>query len=110
MSNGLTGQVPMAGEAAEATEAREVNVTAVQYDLHSMQEKLAGLDQTVQRLQEHLMGTQPVSKGDTLEKTDRPSPSGTLPILCMLGSNNIRHLARIQERLNQLCYELGESK
>ena len=112
MSNGLSsaGQGPMAGEAEVATEAREVNLTAVQEDLNGMQEQLAILDQTVQRLQEHLMGAQPTLKSEGLEKADRPSPSGKLPILCMLGSNNLRHLHRIQERLNQLCYELGEGK
>ena len=35
------------------------------------------LDQTVQRLQEHLMGAQPVlNKSEGLEKADRPPPSG----------------------------------
>ena len=112
MSNGLTGagQGPRAGEAEVATEAREVNLTAVQDDLNGMQEQLAILDQTVQRLQEHLMGAQPALKNEGIEEADRPPPSGKLPILCMLGSKNLHHLHRIQDRLNQLCYELGEGK
>lgn len=100
----------MAG-AQETTEARETNLSAVLDDANTIQNDLASLDQTVQRLQEHLMGAQPVlNKVEEREKADRPPPSGTLPVLCMLGSNNIRHLHRIQERLNQLCYELGEGR
>ena len=112
MSNGLTGQGPMAGVGAQAAteEAREVNLNAVLDDANTMQNDLMSLDQIVQRLQEHLMGAQPLLKERELEKADRPPPSGTLPVLCMLGSNNIRHLHRIQERLNQLCYELGEGR
>ena len=103
----------MAGSQAAgmgAQETREVNLNAVLDDANSLQNDLASLDQTVQRLQEHLMGTQPMLKGEALEKADRPPPSGTLPVLCMLGSQNIQHLHRIQERLNQLCYELGEGR
>jgi len=110
MSNGLTGQGPIAGGAEVATEAREVNLSAVMDDANKMQEQLSVLDQTVQRLQEHLMGAQPVLKSEGLEKADRPPPSGTRPVLCMMGSNNLRHLHRVQERLNQLCYELGEGR
>lgn len=110
MGNGLTGGQGPIGAQAATEEAREVNLTAVLDDANSMQNELSSLDQTVQRLQEHLMGTQPMLKGEALEKADRPPPSGTLPVLCMLGSQNIRHLHRIQERLNQLCYELGEGR
>lgn len=111
MGNGLTGQQgPMAGGQAATEAQREVSLNAVLDDANSMQNDLLSLDQTVQRLQEHLMGAQPLLKGEALETADRPPPSGTLPVLCMLGSNNIRHLHRIQERLNQLCHELGEGR
>jgi hypothetical protein len=99
--------------AQAATEsAREVSLNAVRDDVNSMSDGLSTLDDTVQRLQMHLMGEQPELKGaqDTLERAERPTPSGTLPMLCNMGSNNIRHLQRIQERLNQLCYELGEGR
>lgn len=110
MGNGLTGgQGPIGAQAAQE-ETREVNLNAVLDDANTMQNDLSSLDQTVQRLQEHLMGTQPMLKGEGLEKADRPPPSGTLQVLCMLGSTNIRHLHRIQERVNQLCYELGEGR
>jgi len=109
MSNGLQAGVGAAQAATEET--REVSLGAVRDDVVSMQEKLQTFDETVQRLQEHLMGAQPMlNKGSELEKADRPPPSGALPVICMLGSNNIRHLNRIQERLNQICYELGEGR
>ena len=110
MSNGGLQQGPGLGSQATTEAAREVNLSAVRDDVINMGESLTSLDQTVQRLQEHLMGSQPVLKGEDLEKAERPTPSGVLPVLCQMGSNNIRHLHRIQERLNQLCYELGEGK
>ena len=115
MSNGGLQQGPMAGSQAAglgAQEARETSLSAVLDDANTISNDLASLDQTVQRLQEHLMGqNRTTSKGeDGLVQTERPTPTGTLPILCMLGSDNIRHLHRIQERLNQLCYELGEGR
>ena len=112
MSNGLSsaGQGPMAGEAEVATEAREVSLVAVRDDVNAMSDSLQTLDSTVQRLQAHLMGEQPSIKGGELERTDKPSPTGELPSLCNLGANNLRYLHRIQERLNQLCYELGEGR
>lgn len=94
-----------------ATEAREVNLNAVRDDVNTMSEGLNTLDDTVRRLQEHLMGAHPtLNKGEDSERAERPPPNGTLPVLCMLGASNIQHLHRIQERLNQLCYELGEGR
>lgn len=110
MSNGGLQQGPMAGGDEVATEAREVSLIAVRDDVNSMSEGLSTLDATVQRLQAHLMGEQPSIKGGELERADRPSPTGELPSLCNLGANNLRYLHRIQERLSQLCYELGEGR
>ena len=111
--NGL-GQGPQTAQmgAQAATEpSREVNLSAVRDDMNALQEGLMTLDETVQKVQEHLMGAQPMlNKGSETEAAERPPPTGALPVLCMLGSNNIRHLHRIQERLNQLCYELGEGR
>jgi hypothetical protein len=107
MSNGGLQQ----GSAGEvATEAREVSLIAVRDDAINMADGLANLDSTVQRLQAHLMGEQPSIKGGELNTADRPSPTGELPSICNMGMNNIHHLHRIQERLNQLCYELGEGR
>lgn len=110
--NGLGQDQRAALGAQAATEpSREVNLSAVRDDMNSLQEGLMALDETVQKVQEHLMGAQPMlNKGGEIEAAERPPPTGALPVLCMLGSTNIRHLARIQERLNQLCYELGEGR
>lgn len=105
--NALGAQV-MAQAATEA--AREANLNAVRDDINAVSEGLHTLDDTVQRLQLHLMGEQPNIKGEDLERAERPTPTGLLPVLCTLGSNNIRHLQRIQECLNQLCYQLGEGR
>ena len=110
MTNGGLQQGSGLGSQAATEAAREVNLSAVRDDIINMGECLSTLDQTVQKLQAHLMGEQPMPKGEDLETAERPTPSGVLPVLCMLGSNNIRHLHRIQERLNQLCYELGEGR
>jgi hypothetical protein len=117
MSNGGLQQGPggplatqqMAQAATES--AREVSLNAVRDDVNNMSDGLSTLDDTVQRLQMHLMGEQPSLKGEEdVQRAERPTPSGTLPMLCNMGSTNIRHLQRIQERLNQLCYELGEGR
>ena len=111
MGNGLVGAQGPIGAQAATGEAREVSLNAVRDDVVNMQEQLAVLDQTVQRLQEHLMGAHPtLNKGEDRERADRPPPSGALHSLCELGSSNLHHLHRIQERLNQLCYELGEGR
>ena len=98
--------------AQAATEAsREASLTAVRDDANAVSDGLCTLDDTVQRLQMHLMGEQPALKGEEdVERAERPTPSGQLPALCNMGSANIRHLQRIQERLNQICYELGEGR
>ncbi len=109
MSNGGLQQ----GSGAEvATEAREVSLVAVRDDAINMQDGLTNLAATVQRLQAHLMGDliKDAIKGGELNTVDRPSPSGELPSLCDMGMNNIHHLHRIQEQLNQLCYQLGEGR
>jgi hypothetical protein len=112
--NGLgQGQMQDAGAQAAMEPAREVNLSAVRDDAVSIQDNLSTLDETIQKLQEHLMGAQPMLTGGDIEKAaerERPSPSGMLPVICSMGSSNIRHLNRIQERLNQLCYELGEGR
>lgn len=108
-SGGLPGSQVMAQAATEAS--REVSLTAVRDDANALSDCLCTLDDTVQRLQMHLMGEQPdVKSSEDLERAERPTPSGALTALCNLGSANIRHLQRIQERLNQICYELGEGR
>ncbi len=99
-----------AGPPGIQEETREVSLIAVRDDVINMSDSLQTLDSTVQRLQAHLMGEQPSIKGGELERTDKPSPTGELPSLCNLGANNLRYLHQIQERLNQLCYQLGEGR
>jgi len=111
--NGL-GQGPdqqaMLQAAGAQAATREVNLKAVQEDLFMAQELIDTLDSTVRNLQDHLMGAQPMlEKGNPVE-ADKPSPSGTIPLLCHAGSTNIHKLRQVQERVNQICYELGEGR
>ncbi len=111
MGNGLQG--PMAGAGQIGTEAasRESNLKAVQEDLFMTQELIDTLDATIRRLQEHLMGSQPMIEKAQLDTgQDEAPPSGTIPLLCNAGSTNIHKLRRLQERVNQICYELGADK
>lgn len=99
----------MAGEAA--TPSREVSLGAVRDDVMTMGECLQNLDLTVNRLRGHLMGEEPLEKGVISEnRNDREHPSGLLFQLCQGGAFNIQKLGQIQEKINQLCYELGEGR
>lgn len=89
---------------------REVNLNAVMADATSIQERLTHLSVTVDNLNDHLMGNVNLKK-ERLEtgriETDE-TPAGLLPQLCDLGNRNMSLIARIQEKVNQLSYELGE--
>ena len=89
---------------------REVNLTAVMDDMSAIQERLTHLCSTVDNLNDHLMGNVNLKK-ERLEtgriETDE-TPAGLLPQLCDLGNRNMSLIARIQEKVNQLSYELGE--
>lgn len=99
-----------AGQIGAEAATREVNLKAVQEDLFTTQELIDTLDATIRRLQEHLMGAQPMlEKGQTEQERATP-PSGILPLLCDAGSTNIHKLRRVQERVNQIAYETGADK
>jgi hypothetical protein len=113
--NGLGSQSELMAKAAQAAnvETREINLSAVADDLHTLRERVGHLDLTVQKLQDHLMGAQPMlqTEHDMREKEmDRPSPSGAIPAMCMLSTELISAVTRLQERLNQICYQLGEGR
>ena len=112
--NGL-GQDSLMAKAAQAAsvETREVSLSAVQDDLLTLRERVEPLDLTVQKLQDHLMGAQPMlqTEADMREKQmERPSPSGAIPGMCVMSTEIIGMVTRLQERVNQICYQLGEGR
>jgi len=110
MSDGLTGQGPMTGVGAEAA-SREVSLGAVRDDVMTMGECLHNLDTTVNKLRGHLMGEEPLEKGVISEnRQNKEPPSGLLFQLCQGGAFNIQKVSQIQEKINQICYELGEGR
>lgn len=108
MGNGLgsAGQGPMLG--AEAAE-REVNLSAVHSDALAITEKILTLGATVVRLNDYLMGSKALDQPE-IRSDKEPTISAMLPSLCQIGSKNLGLLNDVQERLNQICYQLGEGK
>jgi len=101
-------QAPLQNLGAQAAE-REVNLSAVHSDALAMTEKLLTLGATVVRLNDYLMGSTSIDQPEI--RTDKtPEISAILPSLCNIGSKNLSLASDIQERLNQICYQLGEGK
>ena len=112
MGNGLE-QGPMTGLqnlGAQAAE-REVNLTAVHSDALAMTEKLLTLGATVVRLNDYLMGSKAIDQPEIRSNIEKePQISAILPSLCQIGSKNLSLANDIQERLNQIAYQLGEGR
>jgi hypothetical protein len=103
----------LAGSLGQASASREVSLVAVRDDAMAMTDRLHTLDATAQRLHDHLMGVSDSAKtpGEILRKENQAErPAGMLPLICDVGVYNLRLADAIQERLNQVCHELGEGK
>ena len=109
MSNGLQqGPLTGAGLGAQAAE-REVSLSAVHSDALALTEKILTLGATVVRLNDHLMGSKALDQPE-IRSDKEPTVSAMLPSLCQIGSKNLGLLTDVQERLNQVCYQLGEGQ
>ncbi len=102
-------QGPRLGGLGQAAASREINMNAVVADAQEVRERLHTLDATVVRLRDHMMGCTE-EKGPERIDTGRPEGLGVLPLLCDMGSYNVGLVGRIQEKLNQIAYELGGDK
>ncbi len=100
----------MATQQPEAA-CREVSLDAVRSDGHQLAEDLATIELTLDRLADHLTGGQVSADKNVGGVSGMPATSpGMLPGLCDLGGRNINAAQTIQEKLNQICYQLGEGR
>ncbi len=92
-----------------ACDARESTLNAVRDDGITIAALLTDLEATVSKLHDHLMGQSP-TKEPGLSSVESAPPSGMIHQMLETGVSNISRIRRLQEELNQRCYELGEGR